>query len=177
MLTIMHWQEQSAFFSFMYALMGTYLFFAVLSKTRAKMQYFINTNLMIPTLWRNPLWALHQRPLSEFSTWIIINIDQLHQLAHCWYGYLSYIGHLYSIHHQWQMTAKLSNSYIQQQNNSGNWVNGLFLNSRYRLWSIWNWYTSKHTAGTNTCPSSVSLTTFITSDNGWPMGQIWTCNS
>jgi hypothetical protein len=42
----MHWQEQIASFSFMYALMGTYLSFAVLSKTHVETQNFINTTLM-----------------------------------------------------------------------------------------------------------------------------------
>jgi hypothetical protein len=42
----MHWQEQIASFSFMYALLGTYLSFAVLSKTRVEMQIFINITLM-----------------------------------------------------------------------------------------------------------------------------------
>jgi hypothetical protein len=42
----MHWQEQIASFSFMYALLGTYHSFAVLSKTHVEMQTVINTTLM-----------------------------------------------------------------------------------------------------------------------------------
>ena len=129
MLTIMHWQEQSAFFSFMYALMGTYLYFAVLSKTRAKMQYFINTNLMIPTLWRNPLWALHQRHFSEYRTLHMINKDQLYHLTHCLHPYMCFSFHCDFIHHKCQMMPSVTNMDMKQQNNYGHCSNGLYVNT------------------------------------------------
>jgi hypothetical protein len=88
--------------------------------------------------------------------------------------------------------ASATNMNMQQQNNSGPYSNGLFLNTghkthaQYRpaipfntlqapihvlLQSLWLhlW--------THTCPSSVPLTPFMTCDKWRPLPQIWTCTT
>jgi hypothetical protein len=75
------------------------------------------------------------------------------------------------------MMAYGSNMNMQQLNNCGPCINGLYLNSRHGLWSIYTSYTIRHTAGTDTCPPSVDLTPFVITDKWCPPSNIWICKS
>jgi hypothetical protein len=63
-------------------------------------------------------WALQQLHISEFRSWIMINIDQLYHLEISWHSYMCLVSHFDSIDHQWQMIASGSstNRNKQQQN-------------------------------------------------------------
>jgi hypothetical protein len=45
-------------------------------------------------------WALQQPHIFNPRTWIMIHIDQLHQLKISWHSYMCFFGHFDSINHQ-----------------------------------------------------------------------------
>jgi hypothetical protein len=112
-------------------------------------------------------WTLQQAPNCEFRKWIMINIDQLHNLKISWHSYMCFFSHFDSFTHQWQMMASGSNMNKQQHNSSGHCSKRIFVTLRWGLWSILtSQYTIGHTACTHTCAFLVTLTQFLTRRHG-----------